>query len=39
MLKEEGVLGLIDVVTQGCILAMKWIVICLEGFTPWQTLS
>jgi len=33
---EEGGLGLIDVVTQGSILAAKWLVICSEGFSPWR---
>jgi hypothetical protein len=38
MPKEEGGLSLIDVVTQGHILATKWIVRCLEGFAPWKIL-
>lgn len=38
MPKEEGGLGLLDVATQGRILAAKWIVRCLGGSTPWQTL-
>ena len=31
MAKDEGGLGLIDIVTQGCILASKSVVWCLEG--------
>jgi hypothetical protein len=38
MPKDEGGLGLIDVVTQGNILAAKWVVRCLEGSSPWQVL-
>lgn len=36
--KEEGGLGLIDVATQGSILAAKWVVKCLEGGAPWQVM-
>jgi hypothetical protein len=35
MPKDEGGLGLIDVATQGNILAAKWVVRCLEGSSPW----
>jgi hypothetical protein len=34
--KDEGCLGLIDIATQGSILATKWVVRCLEGCSPWQ---
>lgn len=34
MPKNEGGLGLMDVVTQGSILATKWAVICLDGSSP-----
>lgn len=36
--KEEGGLGLINIVTQGRILAVKWIAKFLEGSTSWKTL-
>lgn len=36
--KEEGDLRLIDVETQGHILATKWISKCLEGSAPWKIL-
>lgn len=36
--KDEGILGLIDVATQGSILAAKWLTRCFEGSSPWQVL-
>lgn len=38
MPKEEGGLGLIDVATQGCVLAAKWVIKCVEGASSWQIL-
>ena len=35
MPKDKRGLALMDVVTQGNILAAKWIVRCLEGSCPW----
>ena len=36
--QDRGGLGLIDVATQGSILAAKWVVQSLEGSTLWQVL-
>lgn len=38
MPKDEGGPGLIDVATQGSILATKWVVRCLERSSPWHVL-
>lgn len=32
--RDEDGLGLIDIATQGSILTTKWVVKCLEGFSP-----
>lgn len=38
MPKDKGGLCLIDVSTQGNILAAKWVIRCLKGSSPWQVL-
>jgi hypothetical protein len=38
MHKDEGGLDLVDVVTQGNILVVKWVVRCLESSFPWKVL-
>ena len=38
MAKDKDYLGLIDVETQGNILATKKVVGCVEGSSPWKVL-